>query len=161
MNKICQIANESIELNIKIKLRVSKILQRYSKAASPLTNCGCQCSSLTFSDSAGVVQVLCMYFCTFVLLYGYTFVLLYFYLLYFCTFDLFYFSTSELLYFCTSNLLYFCTFEFLQANNHHEIQSMFFFRATAALLTVQELAGATLMQLLDPLARTSPHLLGM
>ena len=28
------------------------------KAASPLTNCGCQCSSLTFSDSAGVVQVI-------------------------------------------------------------------------------------------------------
>jgi len=29
------------------------------KAASPLTNCGCQCSSLTFSDSAGVVQGNC------------------------------------------------------------------------------------------------------
>ena len=41
------------------------------KAASPLTNCGCQCSSLTFSDSAGVVQVndLLFYFCTVVLLY--------------------------------------------------------------------------------------------
>ena len=29
------------------------------KAASPLTNCGCQCSSLTFADSAGVVQGNC------------------------------------------------------------------------------------------------------
>merc|ERR1739848_348482 len=29
------------------------------KAASPLSNCGCQCSSLTFSDSAGVVQGNC------------------------------------------------------------------------------------------------------
>merc|ERR1712172_160790 len=29
------------------------------KAASPLINCGCQCSSLTFSDSAGVVQGNC------------------------------------------------------------------------------------------------------
>ena len=72
MNKICQIANESIESNIKIKLRVSKILQRYSKAASPLTNCGCQCSSLTFSDSAGVVQVIRFSLCflAFVLLYS-------------------------------------------------------------------------------------------
>ena len=45
------------------------------KAASPLTNCGCQCSSLTFSDSAGVVQVIgfvffvLLYFCAFVLVY--------------------------------------------------------------------------------------------
>ena len=30
-----------------------------TKAASPLTNCGCQCSSLTFRDSAGVVQGNC------------------------------------------------------------------------------------------------------
>merc|ERR1712107_320694 len=29
------------------------------KAASPLTNCGCQCSSLTFVDSAGHVQGNC------------------------------------------------------------------------------------------------------
>merc|ERR1712079_208925 len=29
------------------------------KAASPLTNCGCQCSSLTFRDSSGVVQGNC------------------------------------------------------------------------------------------------------
>merc|ERR1719167_1628531 len=30
-----------------------------TKAASPLTKCGCQCSSLTFRDSSGVVQGNC------------------------------------------------------------------------------------------------------
>merc|ERR1712029_1156081 len=30
-----------------------------TKAASPLTNCGCQCSSITFLDSAGVEQGNC------------------------------------------------------------------------------------------------------
>merc|ERR1712186_262141 len=30
-----------------------------TKAASPLTNCGCQCSSLTFRDTEGVVQGNC------------------------------------------------------------------------------------------------------
>merc|ERR1712053_58904 len=30
-----------------------------TKASSPLTNCGCQCSSLTFRDAGGVVQGNC------------------------------------------------------------------------------------------------------
>merc|ERR1711874_962417 len=30
------------------------------KAASPLINCGCQCSSLTFRDANGVVQGNCL-----------------------------------------------------------------------------------------------------
>ena len=30
-----------------------------SKAASPYTNCGCQCSSITFRDTQGVVQGNC------------------------------------------------------------------------------------------------------
>merc|ERR1739838_180007 len=30
-----------------------------TKAASPYTNCGCQCSSLTFRDTAGTVQGNC------------------------------------------------------------------------------------------------------
>merc|ERR1719228_1010407 len=37
----------------------SSPLSTETKASSPFTNCGCQCSSLTFRDSAGVVQGNC------------------------------------------------------------------------------------------------------
>ena len=38
---------------------LEKVVSSDLKAASPLTNCGCQCSSLTFVDSAGHVQGNC------------------------------------------------------------------------------------------------------
>merc|ERR1719219_2842580 len=37
----------------------SSPLSTETKASSPFTNCGCQCSSLTFRDSAGVIQGNC------------------------------------------------------------------------------------------------------
>eukprot|EP00092_Neocalanus_flemingeri_P041877 GFUD01045611.1.p1 GENE.GFUD01045611.1~~GFUD01045611.1.p1 ORF type:complete len:232 (-),score=83.46 GFUD01045611.1:74-769(-) len=37
----------------------SKALDSDTKASSPYTNCGCQCSSLTFRDSAHVIQGNC------------------------------------------------------------------------------------------------------
>merc|ERR1719261_516929 len=37
----------------------SKSLDKVTKAASPLTNCGCQCSSLTFRDSSNTIQGNC------------------------------------------------------------------------------------------------------
>ena len=40
-------------------LTASSLAVEKTKAASSLINCGCQCSSLTFRDSAGVVQGNC------------------------------------------------------------------------------------------------------
>merc|ERR1712115_353615 len=40
-------------------LTASSLSVEKTKAASSLINCGCQCSSLTFRDSAGVVQGNC------------------------------------------------------------------------------------------------------
>merc|ERR1712106_509056 len=37
----------------------SKSLDTVNKASSPYTNCGCQCSSLTFRDSASIIQGNC------------------------------------------------------------------------------------------------------
>merc|ERR1712013_322865 len=36
-----------------------KSLDTVTKAASPYTNCGCQCSSLTFLDSSNIIQGNC------------------------------------------------------------------------------------------------------
>merc|ERR1719295_973653 len=40
-------------------LNANSLSVEKTKAASPLTNCGCQCSSLTFRDTEGVVQGNC------------------------------------------------------------------------------------------------------
>merc|ERR1712241_456976 len=42
-----------------LALTASSLSVEKTKAASSLINCGCQCSSLTFRDSAGVVQGNC------------------------------------------------------------------------------------------------------
>merc|ERR1712244_128590 len=55
-----EIPNMSSALFLLFLTRYSFALSVESvKAASPLTNCGCQCSSLTFRDSSGVVQGNC------------------------------------------------------------------------------------------------------
>merc|ERR1711999_36161 len=55
-----EIPNMSSALFLLFLTRYSFALSVESvKAASPLTNCGCQCSSLTFRDSAGQVQGNC------------------------------------------------------------------------------------------------------
>merc|ERR1712073_174272 len=38
----------------------SEVVDSDTKAASPLVNCGCQCSSLTFRDAKGEVQGNCL-----------------------------------------------------------------------------------------------------
>merc|ERR1711988_727378 len=38
----------------------SEVVDSDTKAASPLVNCGCQCSSITFRDAKGEVQGNCL-----------------------------------------------------------------------------------------------------
>merc|ERR1712115_416145 len=50
-------------MGISVSLVISSIhgksLDTVTKAASPYTNCGCQCSSLTFLDSSNIIQGNC------------------------------------------------------------------------------------------------------
>merc|ERR1712013_718614 len=53
------LVSSSMALPLEVDFNSNSTKSGNLKAASPLTNCGCQCSSLTFSDSAGVVQGNC------------------------------------------------------------------------------------------------------
>merc|ERR1712115_661811 len=48
-----------ISVSLVISRTHGKSLDKVTKAASPLTNCGCQCSSLTFRDSSNTIQGNC------------------------------------------------------------------------------------------------------
>merc|ERR550534_2417589 len=49
----------SVLTTLAISSANGKSLDTVTKAASPYTNCGCQCSSLTFLDSSSIVQGNC------------------------------------------------------------------------------------------------------
>merc|ERR1712079_411681 len=53
------LVSSSMALPLEVDFNSNSTKSGNLKAASPLINCGCQCSSLTFSDSAGVVQGNC------------------------------------------------------------------------------------------------------
>merc|ERR1712115_225253 len=48
-----------ISVSLVISSIHGKSLDTVTKAASPYTNCGCQCSSLTFLDSSNIIQGNC------------------------------------------------------------------------------------------------------
>merc|ERR1711999_4013 len=58
-NTFFLIMNSYLYLLGCLVLATNSLSVEKTKAASPLTNCGCQCSSLTFRDSAGQVQGNC------------------------------------------------------------------------------------------------------
>merc|ERR1712013_136474 len=59
LNSVTMIIFTVISASLVISSIHGKSLDTVTKAASPYTNCGCQCSSLTFLDSSNIIQGNC------------------------------------------------------------------------------------------------------